>query len=171
MTYIIPTGISLSVIRTVAEISLCVEGDTPRSSERFDLVLRASSDTNIVLSTGHRLADVDIHLMLSTEWRTAQELDRDLTISDVGFLTHTLGERGEPFVHGIALLFNTNTAAVASLLYPGVSGKVRLGLPTVPFEDRKDAPYVWGRNRPYMLRISHLALSVIRDGETRSDSY
>ena len=161
MTYVFPTGLNLSVIRVSATVSLHVEGDAPRSSESFSLVLRASRETNIVLSTGQRLADVDIHFTLSTEWRNAQELDRDLTTDDVGFLTHSEGERGEPFVHGAALLLNTTV--VASLLRVGMKGKVNVVLPTVPFSDGTDTPYVWGRSRPNTLRISHLGVSVVRD--------
>jgi hypothetical protein len=148
-------------------MSLHVEADTPIASESFSLVLRASRDTNVVLSTGQRLADVDIHLTLSTKWRTAQALDRDLMIDDVGFLAHNEGERGAPFVHGGALLLNTTV--VASLLCAGTTGKVRLVLPTVPFEKAKDAPYVWGRSRPNMLRISHLEVSVLGGEGMQSD--
>ncbi|WP_232428915.1 hypothetical protein [Aromatoleum toluclasticum] len=113
-----------------------------------------------MLSTGQRLADVDIHLTLFTKYRNAQELDRDLKTDDVGFLAHTEGEYGAPFVHGAALLFNTT--AVAALLSDGMCGKVRMGLPTVPFNDSKDAPYMWDKNRPNMLRISDLEISVFR---------
>ena len=86
---------------------------------------------------------------------------------DVGFLAHCEGEHGAPFVHGAALLFNSTV--IGSLLYSGMRGKVRLGLPTVPFEDSKDAPYVWGRNRPNMLRISDLEVSVYKDEGAQSD--
>ena len=144
MSYAFPSNLYFSVVRTSATMSLHFEADTPRLSESFSLVLRASQDTNVVLSTGQRLEDVDIHLMLSTKWRTAQELDQDLMIDDVGFLTHVEGERGEPFVHGVALLLNTTI--VASLLCAGTKGKIKLVLPTVPFEERTDAPYIWGWN-------------------------
>ncbi len=159
MTYTIPTDLYLSVIRTSATMSLHMEGGTLRSEESFSLILRAAKDTNVVLSTGEKLADVDVHLTLSTKYRIAQELDRDLLIDDIGFLAHTEGELGRPFVHGSALL--TNTTVVASLLSANTKGKVRLVLPSVPFEDGKDTPYVWGKNRPNMLRISHLYISAL----------
>jgi hypothetical protein len=159
MTYTIPTDLYLSVIRTSATMSLHMEGGTLRSEESFSLVLRASQGTNVVLSSGEKLADVDVHLTLSTKCRIAQELDRDLLIDDIGFLAHTEGELGKPFVHGCALL--TDTAVVASLLSAGTKGRVSLVSPSVPFEDSKDTPYVWGKNRPNMLRISHLHVSVL----------
>ena len=167
MTYVFPTGLNLSVIRVSATVSLHVEGDAPRSSESFSLVLRASRETNIVLSTGQRLADVDIHFTLSTKWRTAQDLDRDLKINDVGFLAHIEGERGVPFVHGGALLLNTTV--VASLLCSGTHGRMSLVLPTVPFEERRDVPHVWGTNRENILRIGHLQLSALCGEGTESD--
>jgi hypothetical protein len=131
------------------------------------LVLRAAPDTNIVLSTGQLLAAVDIHLSLSTKWRTAQELDPDLAPEDVGFLAHIEGERSEPFVHGSALL--SGTKIVNALLGVGTVGKVKMVLPNVPFEDRKEHPYVWGRNRPRMLRIGHLEISVLGGKGAESD--
>jgi hypothetical protein len=167
MTYALPTALYLSVLRVSANTSLHSDGGSLKSSESWSLVLRASPDTNVVLSTGQRLAAVDIHLTLSTKWRTAQELDRDLTPEDVGFLAHTEGERGEPFVHGGALL--SSTAIVNALLGADTVGKVEIVLPTVPFEDKKNNPYVWGRNRPNMLRISHLEVSILRGEDTESD--
>lgn len=130
-------------------------------------MLRASQDTNIVLSTGEKLADVDVNLTLSTKCRSAQEVDRELLIDDIGFLAHTEGEHGKPSVHGIVLL--TNTTVVASLLSAGSKGWVRLALPSIPFEDSKDTPYVWGKNRPSMLRISHLEISALC-GESRAQN-
>ena len=167
MTYVFPTDLHLSVVRISATVSLHVEGGAPHSLEAFSLVLRASRGTNIILSTGQRLADVDIHFTLSTKWRTAQDLDRDLKINDVGFLAHTEGEQGVPFVHGGALLLNTTV--VASLLCSGTHGRMSLVLPTVPFEERMDVPHVWGTNRENMLRIDHLQLSTLCSEGTESD--
>lgn len=160
MQYALATDLYLSVVRVSATMSLHVEAEAPQSSESYSLVLRASRDTNIVLSTGQRLADIDIHLTLSTKWRAAHELDRDLTIDDVGFLAHTEGDRGEPFVHGAVLLLNT--AVVSSLLCAGTSGRVSLVLPAVPFEAKAEAPYIWEKNRPNMLRISNLEVTVLQ---------
>lgn len=134
-----------------------------KASESFALVLRASHDTTIVLSTGESLAEVDVHLTLSTRWRTAPELDKDLTNEDVGFLAHTEGERGEPFVHGGALL--SSTSVMAALLSAGAKGTITLVLPSVPIADSWAAQFVWGRNRPNMLRIGHLEVSVFRGDE------
>ena len=167
MTYVFPTDLHLSVTRISATVSLHVEGGALRSSESFSLVLRASRGTNIVLSTGQRLADVDIHFTLSTKWRTAQDVDRDLKSADVGFLAHTEGEQGVPFVHGGALLLNPTV--VASFLCAGTHGKMILVLPTVPFEEGTDVPYVWGANRENMLRIDHLQLSALCSEGTESD--
>jgi hypothetical protein len=167
MTFALPTDLYLSVVRTSATMSLHVEESTLRSSESFALVLRASYDTNVILSTGQRLADVDIHLTLFTKHRTANELDQDLKTDDVGFLAHTEGEYGAPFVHGAALLFNTTV--VALLLSNDIRGKVIMGLPTVPFNDSKDTPYVWGQNRPNMLRMSYLEISALRGDGAQSD--
>jgi hypothetical protein len=166
MTHLLPTDLHLSVVRASATNSLHIEADTPQSSDSFFLVLRTSRETNVVLSTGQRLADVDIHLTLSTKWHTAQEIDRDLAFDDVGFLAHSEGERGEPFVHGRALLLNTTI--VASLLSSGTTGKVRLVLPTVPFDDNAEAPYVWEKSRPNRLRISNLEVSVLRGEAAQS---
>lgn len=160
MTYAFPIDVNLSVVQVSATMSLHAEGAAPVSSEAYSFVLRASNDTNIVLSTGQRLADIDIHLTLSTKWRDAHALDRNLMSDDVGFLAHSEGERGEPFVHGAALLIDTTL--VASLLHAGAHGKIKIVLPTVPFSDRADTPYVWGTNRRNMLRISHLEVSVLR---------
>ena len=167
MNLAFPTHLRLSVIQASATMSLHGEDGISKSSESFSLVLRATRDANIALSTGERLADVDVHLTLSTKWRTAQELDKDLTNEDVGFLAHTEGERGEPFVHGGALL--SNTAVIAKLLSVGTDGTVTLVLPSVPITDKNDAPFEWGRNRPNMLRISHLEVSVLRGEGTQSD--
>lgn len=156
----LPTNLYLSVINASATTSLNAAGDTSKSSESWSLVLRSSPDTNIVLSTGHRLADIDIHFTLSTKWRTRQELDRDLAPDAVGFLSHNEGEQGEPFVHGEALLLNTTI--VAALLSTGITGKVRMEIPTVPFVDGEKVPFVWGSNRPNMLHISHIEISVLR---------
>lgn len=158
MTYIFPTYLHLSVVRASGTMSLDSESDSAISSESFSLVLRAAHDTNVVLSSGEQLADVEIHLTLSTKWRTANELDQDLTNDDVGFLAHTNGERGEPFVHGAALL--ADTTVVGALLAIGTEGRVKLVLSSVPIGERTEAPFVWGTNRPNMLRISHLEVSV-----------
>ena len=152
-----PTYLHLSVARASATMSLHSESGSAISSESFSLVLRAAPDTNVVLSSGEQLVDIEIHLTLSTRWRTANELDRDLTDDDVGFLAHTQGERGEPFIHGAALL--RDTTVVGALLSRGTEGRVKLVLPSVPIKERTDAPFVWGTNRPNMLRISHLELS------------
>ncbi|UVS60028.1 MULTISPECIES: hypothetical protein [Nitrosomonas] len=98
-------------------MSLHSESGNTISSESFSLVLRPAPDTNMVLSSGEQLGDIEIHLTLSTKWRTANELDRDLTDDDVGFLAHTQGERSEPFVHGAALL--RDTTVVGALLSRG----------------------------------------------------
>jgi len=162
-----PKYLRLSVVQAVATMSLHGEDGISNSSESFSLVLRATRDSDIALSTGERLANVDVHLTLSTKWRTAQELDRDLSNEDVGFLAHTEGERGEPFVHGGALL--SNTTVIAALLSVGTHGTVTLVLPSVPITDKKDSPFVWGWNRPNMLRISHLEVSVLRGEGTQND--
>ena len=162
MTHTLPTCLYLSVIRVSASASLHGEGGTLRSSESLSLVLRADSDTNIVLSTGQRLATVEIHLTLSKQWRTAQELDRDLTPDDVGFLVHNEGEHREPHVGGGAL-FLSSTAIANALLGVGTTGKVQFVLPSVPFSDKQTDPYVWGQGRPNKLRISHLDISISRD--------
>lgn len=167
MSFAFPTHVFLSVAQVSATMSVHGEDGILKASESFSLVLRASHDANIILSTGERLADVDVHLTLSTRWRTAAELDKDLTNEDVGFLAHAEGERGEPFVHGGALLSNTDI--MAALLSAGTKGKVKLVLPSVPFADNKDAPFLWGRNRPNMLRISHLEVSVLRGEEMEGD--
>ena len=62
MTYTLPTDLYLSVDRTSATASTYVEDEAPKSSESWSLVLRASPDTNIVLSGWQRLADVDIQI-------------------------------------------------------------------------------------------------------------
>lgn len=168
MNIVFPTHLRLLVVQASATMSLLGEDGISRSSESFSLVLRATHDTNVALSTGERLSDVDVHLTLSTKWRTPQELDKDLTNEDVGFLAHTEGERGEPFVHGGALL--SNTTVVAALLSAGTDGTVTLVLPTVPITNKKEAPFVWGRNRLNMLRINHLEVSVHRGEGVQSDS-
>ena len=158
MNLAFPTHLRLSVIQASATMSLHGEDGISKSSESFSLVLRATRDANIALSTGERLADVEIHLTLSTKWRTANELDQDLTNVDVGFLAHTKGERGEPFVHGVALL--ADTTVVGALLSKDTKGRVKLVLSSVPIGERTEAPFIWGTNRPNMLRISHLEVSV-----------
>lgn len=168
MTYVYPTSLYLSVTRASAAMSLYVNADSPRCSESFSLVLRAAQDTNAVLSTGQRLADVDIYFTLSTKWKTVQELDKDLGIDDVGFLSHNEGDRGVPFVHGAALLLSTTV--VASLFHVGTHGSMKLVLPTVPLDARSDTPYVWGTNRENMLRVSHLELSALRGEPMDSES-
>lgn len=160
-----PTHLRMSVVQASATMSLHGEGGILKSSESYSLVLRATGAANIVLSTGERLADVDVHLTLSTKWRTAQDLDKDLTNEDIGFLAHTEGEQGEPFLHGCALLSNTT---VISALLSGTDGTVTLVLPTVPIADKKDEPFEWGRNRPNMLRISNLDVSILRGEGTQS---
>ena len=149
-------------------MSLHVSSSAPCASESFSLVLRASRETNIVLSTGQQLADVDVHFTLFTKWKTGPDLDQDLENDDVGFLAHIEGERGAPFVHGGALLLSKTV--VAALLCVGTHGKVKATLPTVPFENRKDAPYIWGTNKSNMLRISHLEISATRSKATKSDA-
>jgi hypothetical protein len=141
-------------------MSVNVEGGTTRCAESFALVLRSDSDTNIVLSTGESLSEVDVHLTLSTKWRTGPEIDEDLTDEDVGFLCHSEGEGNTPFVGGGALLLQTSI--LASLLAPGVSGTVKLTLPTVPFKQSNEPPYVWGHDRTHFLRVSHVEVSALR---------
>lgn len=165
MTYEFPACLYLPVVRASATMSLHSEGGAVRSSESFSLVLRAPHDANIVLSTGQQLAEIEIHLTLSIKWRTAHELDQDLAADDIGFLAHTEGDRGEPFVHGAVLL--SNTTVIAALLSGSVEGRVKLVLPSIPSHE-KNAPFVWGRNRPNMLRISHLEVSVIRTEGTQT---
>jgi hypothetical protein len=136
-------------------MSLHGESGSTISSESFSLVLRcADRDTNVVLSSGEQLVDIEIHLTLSTKWRTANELDQDLTDGDVGFLVHSQRERGKPFIHGAALL--RDTTVVGALLSRGAEGRVMLVLPSIPLTDE---PFVWGTSRPNMLRISRLELS------------
>ena len=167
MSLAFSTHLNLSVVQASASMSHLSEDGILKSSESFFLVLRATRDTNIALSTGEVLADVDIHLTLSTKWRTAQEIDKDLTIEDVGFLAHTEDERGKPFVHGCALL--SNTTVIAKLLSAGMDGTIKLLLSSVPISDRMGDPFVWGRHRPNMLRISYFEVSVLRREEKQSD--
>lgn len=169
MNCLFSTYLHLSVVQASATMSLYNEDGVSRSSESFALVLRAAHNTNLVLSTGERLPDVEIHLTLSTKWLTAQDLDRDLANDDVGFLVHTEDERGGPFVHGAALL--PNATVVATLLSAGAEGRVTLALsPSVISGDRGDTPFVWGKNRPNALHISHLDVSVLqREGAQGGD--
>lgn len=167
MNLAFPTHLRLSVVQASATMLLHGDEGISKSSESFSLVLRATRDANIALSTGELLADVDVHLTLSTKWRIAQELDKDLSTQDVGFLVHTEGERGEPFVHGGGLL--SDTAVVAALLSMNTDGTVTLVLPSVLITDKKDAPFVWGRNKSNMLRISHLEVSILRRERRQSD--
>ncbi|WP_430231954.1 hypothetical protein [Nitrosomonas communis] len=148
-------------------MSLHSESGNTISSESFSLVLRLAPDTNMVLSSGEQLGDIEIHLTLSSKWRTANELDRDLTDDDVGFLAHTQGERSKPFVHGAALL--RDTTVVGALLSRGAEGRVKLVLPSVPIKEITDTSFVWGTNRPNMLRISHLELSAFPIKETQCE--
>lgn len=67
MTLAFPTNLNLSVMRISASTSLRVDQDTLKSAESWFLVLRAEDNSRIVLSTGERLAEVDIHLTLSTK--------------------------------------------------------------------------------------------------------
>lgn len=134
MNLAFPTHLRLSIVQTSATMSLHGENGISKSSESFSLVLRTTSDENIALSTGERLSDLDVHLTLSTKWKTAQALDRDLIDDDVGFLAHIEGERGEPFIHGGALL--SNTTVIAALLSAGTNGRVTLVLPSVPSTDK-----------------------------------
>ena len=126
----------------------------PQPGSRFHWYFAPRAIQTLYGSSDQRFADVDIYLTLSMKWRNAQALDRNLKIDDVAFLADGEGERGAPVVYGGAV--QLNTTVVASLLYAGTNGKVRLVLPTVLMEEAKDAPYVWGRNRPNMFRISHL---------------
>lgn len=113
-----------------------------------------TSERKRYLSIG--VSEVDVHLTLSTCWRTGPELDDDLTDEDVGYLCHSEG----PFVGGGALA--PQTSVLASLLIPGVSGTVKLVLPTVPFRQRNHESYVWGHERPHALRVSHVEVSAVR---------
>jgi hypothetical protein len=167
MNYIISTNLFLSVVRSKATMSLSVGSGEPASSESFSLVLRAARDTNIVLSSGQRLNEFDIHFTFLSKCRNGPELDRDLSMDDVGFLTHAQGERGEPYIHGMALLINSRI--IRLLLSPGVSGTVSLTLPTVPFSESTDRPYVWEKNRPNMLRINHIEISAILGKVAQTD--
>ena len=160
MTYIFPTTIYCTVVHVSAGMTAHAEGSTVRSSESFNLVLRADAGANIILCTSERLSEVDVHLTFSTRWRTGPEIDDDLTDRDVGFLSHSHGEGSTPFVGGGALLLQTSV--LASLLIPGVTGTVKLVLPTVPFEQDNERPYVWKHDRPHMLRVSNVEVSAIR---------
>lgn len=158
MDRLFSTQLCLTVNRAAVRTSYYREDGTTKSLESFDLVLRAHGDTNIVLSSGELLADIEIHFTLSTKRQMPAELDRDLEDEDVGFLVHTEGERGEPLVHGAALLPDSGLAA--ALLPRAVDGTVTLILPAITPNAQTNTPFVWGKNRPHMLRIVRIDLSV-----------
>lgn len=162
------TDLLLTVTQVAAHMSVHSGNGEPTTSHSFSLVLRAIRNTNIALSSGVSLDDVDIHITLSTEWCTGPELDRDLSHNDVGYLAYTDGERDEPFIHGAAFL--KNSKIVRLLLTSGVTGIVNIILPTVPFSESPDEPYVWGKNRQNVLRISHFAVSAIAKKVEQEDS-
>nr|WP_315258974.1 hypothetical protein [uncultured Duganella sp.] len=160
MNYVLRAQIFFSVVHVSATTSLHANEGRLLSSDSYSLVLRAAHDTNIVLCTGSKLSDIDIHFTFSTKWGFAKELDRDLESDDVGFLAHSGGGRDGSFVHGGALLLSSSV--VASLLDDQLKGEIRLEVANLPFLAESDTPFVWEMNRRHMLRISHLEVSAIR---------
>ena len=146
-------------MRSTATLEVCAKRDGVVGYESIALVLRATSDANIRLVGGVPLASVDVHFTLSTRWRTPGELDRDLGPEDVGFLAHNLGPRNEPTVHGASVIVSSPIAAVVANC--STQSYLELSLPTVPFSDDPNAPYVWGLQRDHMLRVSRLELKVM----------
>jgi hypothetical protein len=160
----LPTYLFLFVVGKSATSSTFAEGSTIRTEESVSLVLRASRDSNIVLLGGTSISDVDIHLTLSNKWSTGPQLDRDLTLDDVGFLAHNDGERGMPFVHGAVIV--RSTAIVERLLSRDAKGRVQLVLPAVPFQSDAATPFVWGKGRSNMLRVSQVTVSILWDEQS-----
>jgi len=156
------TLMPFTVISAAGTLSLVGGEGVQLSSEKYSLVLRVSSSSDIVLSTGERLGDVDIHLLLSPMYKIAKEIDEDLTIEDIGFIVH-VEESGVPFIHGTALL--QDSTVVASLLSKGTRGSGILFICEGNSKQFKP-PFVWGKYRQNMLHIRSLEICVTQAKES-----
>jgi len=148
----------LRILRVFSGSHIEVSGGTVRSDRRLSLTLRCTSDDcGVVLSTGQRLSEVDVNLNFVCGQATPQELDCEMTSSDIGFLSHT--DAGPPFVYGMAIL--PESANLIPLFSSGTNGLVSFRLRSFPARGSLDDPFFWesGKRVP----ITSIFVDVWRD--------
>jgi len=159
----ISSSASFNIIDISASMQLHIENEAVVPYEEYKLTLCATKNTNIVLDSGKHLSEVKVNFTLSSKFKAAQEIDRELTANDLGFLIHTQESNGIPSVHGLVPLFDRSV--LQNLFVQNAKGYITIDLPTVPFEDDKSKPFIWGKNRQNVLRINGLSVSSLRNQE------
>jgi hypothetical protein len=151
--------LSLDVVRAAESIYVGSDDGQLKTYRDLSLVLRADHYANIRLSSGEGINKFDIDFTISTRWKTGKELDEDLTEEDIGFLFHT-ENNGKPRIHGGAIW--PLGSFPEALGRPGTIGSVSILLSNVETIPEYAPPFEWGLNRPDILRINSIQLSVVR---------
>jgi hypothetical protein len=154
-----PMQLNFDVSRVVESMFVGTNGEKFSKYRDLSLVLRADHYAKICLTSGENINNFDIDFMISTKWNTGQELDGDLKEDEIGFLCHTK-EGGSPYIHGGAIwLLDSFPEGLGS---PGMLSTISLTLSNVETIADYAPSFEWGLNRPNILRISSIKLSVVR---------
>lgn len=152
---------NLAVIRAAESVYLGSDEGQLKTHRDLHLVLRADSYANICLISGERINKFDIDFTISTRWKNGKELDQDLDPDDIGFFCHTEDKDGKPAIHGGAIwLFNSFPEALAD---PKAVSNVSVLLANVQTIPEYALPFQWGLNRPNILLIKSIEISVARN--------
>ena len=161
MSIYFPMNVLFTVVSaSVTDESSMVE-ENLHTERRFRLVLRADDRTMIHLSSGESLSEIDVHFILSSDWKTPRDVDRELQPQDIGFLAHNKSQNDPPLVHGAAIW--PSEFLPGTLLQSSVKGYVSLTLSSVPQVLDHEKPFIWSCGRLHSIRISHISVSAVRD--------
>lgn len=160
MTFTFPMLVSLSVLRASISSDVEMRDGLPSGTSSLNLVLLADRDTKIHLAGGEPLSATELHFTISSKWRTPTELDRDLTVDDVGFLSHTRESNGKSFVHGAAVW--PNEPLPQYLLSENLSRNAQFIIKSLPTVLESAPPHSWGTNREHVLRLSSVRFSALQ---------
>jgi hypothetical protein len=165
MTIQFPTDVSFLVLRASMSSELEMRDGIPYSINSLNLVLVAVTNTQIQLSSGEHLSEVELHFTVSNKWHTPVDLDRDLNLQDVGFLCCVTEPNGKIFVHGAAIWPEKQLPDY--LLADGLVCNVQLTIGFFSTTSEPDSPYLWAVGRENILHISSIRFSAQQKEETK----
>jgi hypothetical protein len=164
MTIQFPTDVSFLVLRASMSSELEMRDGISHSINSLNLVLVAITNTQIQLSSGQHLSEIELHFTVSNKWHTPIDLDRDLNLQDVGFLCCVIEPNGKIFVHGAAIWPDKQLPDY--LLADGLVCNVQLTLGSFSASSELDSPYLWAAGRENILHISSIRFSAQQKEKT-----
>jgi hypothetical protein len=152
----LPMTINFTISNVSASSELDGTKSVPTLVHRLSFIAHASDDTDIVLSDGTPMSSHQVHMQLISGLSSVEQLDRNLTSTDVGFLINVKqSTEKDPFIHGA--IFWPGPLPY-HLLQPGLGKHLRLTIEDMPDNGPWGEPVTWEAGRDHSLRISELSL-------------